>query len=150
VLVGQNASSEAALTRAAADSAAILLRFIMKEGLGYVSLLPGEIIGGGLRERRSLGSGDSLPQLHRKLQPNSCPTSCSTSNSKSCKSIGCANCRRCGRRLHLVLNIRQDQRAIESELTSELGPKYCGTDAGCSISAQIFRMAANGTWIRAG
>jgi hypothetical protein len=143
VFVGQNASSDAALKRAAADSAALLDKLVAEEGSGYDALLPGESTMGGRRERRRLRSGDALPQQQRKLPIGGCPSKCSNNAGPYCTSIGCANCGKCGRRL--LEQTLSRQRRIESELTSEFGPKYCGTDAGCSITARIYRISSDGT-----
>jgi hypothetical protein len=130
-------NSEAALDAAVSDSSSILQDWIDEEPSSdeLVAVSPGETVteGGG-------GGGNR----HRGLQLIDCPSRCSNSNSMYCRSIGCAMCGACRRRLGRALG-RQSHGQVELKLNEALAPYCAGADSGCQLYVKVRKVNGDGT-----
>jgi hypothetical protein len=98
----------------------------------------------------SLRPGDAVPPPQRFLRGDQddrelllirCPSSCQTSGSTYCRSLGCAYCSKCrrqrGRALPVVPRLSiQDRKAIEDDIDALLQP-YCLGNASCLLKSRL-------------
>jgi hypothetical protein len=121
---------------------------------GFTTLFPGDSTSG-LNRNLLTETSAGLRGFERALQTAAptesgqgigyCPKSCSTSGSKKCRSLGCAYCGVCGRRLQNALTFNEAKK-IEKKIDQALDEKqYCGKTKKCSMKAQILLVNPDGT-----
>jgi hypothetical protein len=98
----------------------------------------------------SLRPGDAVPPPQRFLRGDQddrelllirCPSSCRTSGSTYCRSLGCAYCSKCRRQRRRALPVVprlsiQARKAIEDDIDALLQP-YCLGDASCLLKSRL-------------
>jgi hypothetical protein len=111
-----------------------ILKPLFDFSLCFESLGPGEAVS---TRRRFL----RREQNERRLPLIRCPSSCKSSGSSYCRSLGCAYCTRCrrqrGRSLSAVTRLSiQERKAIEADIDTLLQP-YCLGDATCLLKSRV-------------
>jgi hypothetical protein len=128
-------NNEAAVDAAVSHSSSILQDWIDEEPSSeeLVAVSPGETVADG-------GGGENR---HRGLQLIDCPSRCSSSSSFYCRSIGCAMCGTCRRRLGRALG--QSHGQVELKLNEALAPYCAGADPGCQLYVKVRKVNGDGT-----
>ena len=147
-----NAPKDAA-EKVNADSLALLNKFVSKQP-GYKAVGPGQTVnyrsrglieGDGKEETEEADEEAMLRGFERVLQMGSqCPSGCASSGGTFCRLLGCAYCgNSCSRRLQSAVS-NKGAKEIEASINGDL-VKYCGDEAGCSITCKILKIKEDGT-----
>lgn len=141
VVYGENVPNNVN-NKVTADHATLLTKFKENEPPTYKIFAPGQDVSARRdlevdSERTAMEDAELVKE--RELLSR-CPSACATSGSVTCRSIGCAYCTSCGRRLRAL----QSASAVENAMNRALAP-YCVGHTGCKLWSKLMIVNPDGS-----